>query len=98
MRAQALFSREGANISLHCAGAEVEMSPALTGEQPAWVIQQAADLFSSAHGYAVLGSWIVGETTLRARDARGRVPITMNLSRFVPHLIVDEDWLPLSAA
>jgi glutathionylspermidine synthase len=89
-----LFSREGANISLHRDGTEVERIPGPYGEQPAWVLQQAASLFSSEHGYAVLGSWIVGDEPCGLGMREDASPITMNLSRFVPHIIVDEAWRP----
>ena len=89
-----LFSREGANISLHRGGTEVERIPGPYGEQPAWVVQEAANLFSSEHGYAVLGSWIVGDEPCGLGMREDASPITMNLSRFVPHIIVDEAWRP----
>ena len=52
-----LFSREGANITLHKAGRNDEFIPDHGAGR--FIVQQAADLFASEHGYAVLGSWIV---------------------------------------
>lgn len=89
-----LFSREGANISLHRAGAEVESNPGPYGEQRAWVVQETAGLFRSQSGYAVLGSWIVGGEACGLGMREDASAITKNLSRFVPHMIADDSWRP----
>jgi glutathionylspermidine synthase len=87
-----LFSREGANISLHRDGAEVARVPGPYAEQRAWIVQEAARLFASNGGYAVLGSWIIGDEPCGLGMREDASPITMNSSRFVPHAIVDEAW------
>ena len=83
------FSREGANITLHRGGQEVETVPGPYDDQPSWIIQEATELFSSPHGHAVLGSWIVGDEPVGVGMREDASPITMNLSRFVPHIILD---------
>jgi glutathionylspermidine synthase len=88
-----LFSREGANVTLHKAGHEIEFIPGPYGEGH-FILQQATDLFSSEHGYAVAGSWIVGDEPCGLGMREDSSPITMNLSRFIPHIIVDEGWVP----
>jgi glutathionylspermidine synthase len=54
------------------------------------VLQQAVDLFRSEGGYAVLGSWIVGDAPCGLGMREDASAITMNLSRFLPHVILDE--------
>ncbi|GGC74967.1 glutathionylspermidine synthase family protein [Chelatococcus reniformis] len=85
-----LFSREGANISLNRGGRTVAHIDGPYGGQDRWVRQQATELFSSAHGHAVLGTWIVGDEPCGLGMREDASPITMNLSRFVPHIIVEE--------
>jgi len=82
-----IFSREGSNITLKRRGETVEI-PGPYGEE-GWVIQAATDLFASEQGYAVLGSWMVGDEPAGLGIREDASPITMNLSRFVPHIIVD---------
>ncbi|MCB8822605.1 glutathionylspermidine synthase family protein [Microvirga rosea] len=83
-----LFSREGANITLHRDGAAVEAVDGPYDNGP-WIRQAATDLFRSEHGHAVIGSWIVGDEACGIGLREDRSAITMNLSRFVPHIIVD---------
>jgi len=85
-----LFSREGANITLVRGGEVVESIPGPYGDQPGWVLQQATDLFQGPHGHAVVGSWIVGSEPCGIGMREDASAITMNLSRFVPHVILDE--------
>ena len=82
-----LFSREGANIELYRGGNLVESVPGPYSEQPGWILQQTAPLFASPHGHAVVGSWIVGDQAAGLGMREDVSPITMNLSRFVPHII-----------
>jgi glutathionylspermidine synthase len=85
-----LFSREGANITLHRGGQVVEAVPGPYGGEGRWVLQQAVDLFRSERGHAVLGSWIVGDEPCGLGMREDASTITMNLSRFLPHVILDE--------
>jgi len=52
-------------------------------------VQALAPLFDVDDVHAILGSWIVGDVAcgLSIREDESR--ITTNLSRFVPHLVVD---------
>lgn len=83
-----LLSREGENVTIFAEGAELATAPGHYGAE-GYVIQQYAPLFQSDGGFAVLGSWIVGDRAcgLGVREDRSR--ITANLSRFVPHVILD---------
>lgn len=83
-----LLSREGENVSIFVNGKELAAAPGDYGSE-GFVIQEYAPLFESEGGFAVLGSWIVGDRAcgLGIREDRSR--ITANLSRFVPHVILD---------
>ncbi|MGV3576304.1 MAG: glutathionylspermidine synthase family protein [Devosia sp.] len=83
-----LLSREGENVSIFTNGKELASAPGDYGAE-GFVIQEYAPLFESEGGFAVLGSWIVGDRAcgLGIREDRSR--ITANLSRFVPHVILD---------
>jgi len=83
------FSREGANIALFRSGEEIERIAGPYDRQERWIVQEAVDLFVSSHGYAVLGSWIVGDQPCGLGIREDASPITMNRSRFIPHVIVD---------
>jgi glutathionylspermidine synthase len=83
-----LLGREGANVILHVPEREFET----TGEygEEGYVYQDLAPLKSFDGKYPVIGSWVIGH---RAGDAaagigirESDIPITTNLSQFVPHL------------
>ena len=86
------FSREGENVRLLEGGRAVEEAEGSYGEEPT-IVQGMADLFTTevdgAAVHAVLGSWMVGDTAcgLGMREDGSR--ITKDLSRFVPHVILD---------
>ncbi|WP_449393551.1 glutathionylspermidine synthase family protein [Devosia riboflavina] len=82
-----LLSREGENVSIFTNGKELAAAPGDYGAE-GFVIQEYTPLFESEGGFAVLGSWIVGDRAcgLGIREDRSR--ITANLSRFVPHVIL----------
>lgn len=84
-----IFSREGANITLRRDGRDVETIPGPYERQPGWVIQEATRLFQSPKGHAVVGSWIVGDQPCGIGMREDASPITMNLSRFLPHIILE---------
>ncbi|MBY3207904.1 glutathionylspermidine synthase family protein [Rhizobium laguerreae] len=82
-----LLSREGENVTIFRDGRELISAPGGYGDE-GFIAQAYAPLFESDGGFAVLGSWIVGDRAcgLAVREDRSR--ITANLSRFVPHVIV----------
>ena len=63
-------------------------NPVIYGAE-GYVVQALAPLFDVDDVHAILGSWIVGDVAcgLSIREDESR--ITTNLSRFVPHLVVD---------
>jgi glutathionylspermidine synthase len=83
-----LLSREGANITLHHAGREIETG----GEygKGGFVYQDLAPLNDFGGMYPVIGSWVIGHEPNDSAAGIGiresDTPITTNLSRFVPHL------------
>jgi glutathionylspermidine synthase len=81
-----LLSREGENVSLFRNRREVLSAPGSYGEE-GYIIQAYAPLFKSEFGYAVLGSWIVGDRACGLGIREDVSPITANLSRYVPHII-----------
>ncbi len=81
-------SREGENITISEAGLTAEETEGDYGEGPA-ILQAYSPLFEAEAQFAVLGTWVVGDLAcgLGIREDRSR--ITCNLSRFVPHVILD---------
>jgi glutathionylspermidine synthase len=86
-----IFSREGANATLVKEGETLAETGGLYGEG-AHVIQEAAALFRSPSGYAVLGSWIINGQPAGIGIREDRESITTNMSRFVPHIIDGTGW------
>lgn len=80
------LAREGSNIELVRRGALALQNDGPYGQQP-MVYQAYHPLAQTGNNYAVLGSWIVGETACGLGIREDENPITHNLSRFVPHLI-----------
>jgi glutathionylspermidine synthase len=83
-----LLGREGANITLHLLGSDFE-TPGDYGAE-GYVYQDVAPLRSFDGMYPVIGSWVIGHHAGDAAAGIGiresDIPITTNLSRFVPHL------------
>ncbi|HEV7310317.1 glutathionylspermidine synthase family protein [Ensifer sp.] len=83
-----LLSREGENVTVYRDGNEfLTLEGGYGGE--GFVVQAYAPLFHSDAGYAVLGSWMVGNRACGLGIREDRTCITANLSRFVPHVILD---------
>jgi len=53
-----------------------------------FIVQEATRLFTSAHGHAVIGSWIVGDAACGIGIREDASAVTSNMSRFVPHIIL----------
>lgn len=84
-----LLGREGANVTMHHPGGEL----ATEGDygEEGFVYQALARLRSFDGKYPVIGSWVIGHQNGDAAAGIGiresGIPITTNLSQFVPHLI-----------
>jgi glutathionylspermidine synthase len=83
-----LLGREGANITMHQPGRDVE-TPGEYGAE-GYVYQDLAKLQAYEDKYPVIGSWVIGHEEGNAAGGMGiresDSPITANLSQFVPHL------------
>jgi len=83
-----MLGREGANITYHRFGADVETQG--TYGDGGFVYQEAAATRPFDGKYAMLGSWVIGHEEGNSAAGVGireaDTPITTNLSPFVPHL------------
>ena len=83
-----LLGREGANITIHQPGRDIE-TPGDYGDE-GFIYQDFASVRSFDGKYPVIGSWLVGHEEgnvaagMGIRESEG--PITTNTSQFVPHL------------
>jgi glutathionylspermidine synthase len=82
------LSREGENVTITRNGEVFAQAEGEYGEE-GFVIQAYAPLFASEGGYAVLGSWMVGDRACGLAVREDRSPITANLSRFIPHFVLE---------
>jgi glutathionylspermidine synthase len=82
-----LFSREGANVTLH---ARDGRQAAVAGPYGGATIRQACQPLPCFDGhYPVLGSWVVGDRACGLGIREDRSLITQDSSRFLPHFILD---------
>ncbi|MDX1967845.1 MAG: glutathionylspermidine synthase family protein [Planctomycetaceae bacterium] len=80
------LSREGSNVQIVKHGQVQRETQGPYQDQPL-VYQAYHPLAQSEGGYAVFGSWIVGDTACGLGIREDENPITHNLSRFLPHVI-----------
>lgn len=81
------FSREGADISLYDGDAHHHGPTEGYGKEGA-ILQAFAPLAQSGGNYAVIGSWIVGDEAVAMSIREDSGPITRDLARYVPHIIL----------
>jgi glutathionylspermidine synthase len=83
-----LLGREGANVTLHQPGQDVQTGGDYGGEGS--VYQELAPWTSFDGLYPVLGSWVIGQQAGNAAGGMGVresiLSITASSSQFVPHL------------
>jgi len=83
-----LLGREGANVTMHTAEADIETEGDYGAE--GFIYQDLAPLRSFDGMYPVIGSWVIGhEEGVAAAGVGVResdTPIIVNTSQFVPHL------------
>jgi glutathionylspermidine synthase len=83
-----LLGREGANISMHRPGSDLQTDGEYGSE--GFVYQNLAQIESFDGKYPVVGSWVIGHEPGNAAAGIGiresDTPITTNFSPFVPHL------------
>jgi glutathionylspermidine synthase len=83
-----LLGREGANITLHQPGRDLQTEGDYGAEGYIW--QEYAPVQTFDGMYPVIGSWVIGHEEGNAAGGMGvresDSPVTTNTSRFVPHL------------
>jgi glutathionylspermidine synthase len=83
-----LLGREGASITLHQPGKDLETGGDYGAE--GFIYQALAPLQNLSGVYPVVGSWVIGHEQGNSAAGLGiresATPITTNLSQFVPHL------------
>ena len=84
-----LLGREGANITLHQPGKDIETEGHYGVE--GFIYQEYAPVKNFDARYPVLGSWVIGHEEGNVAGGIGvresDTPITTNTSQFVPHLL-----------
>jgi len=83
-----LYSREGANVTIVSGDDVLDEQPGPYGDE-GYIRQALAPLPNFSGQYPVLGSWIVGGTPCGLSIREDEAPITSNLSRFIPHAILE---------
>lgn len=82
------FSREGANVELHAADGRQLHVTGPYGHGP-FVRQQCHLLPEFSGNYPLIGSWVIGDHACGIGIREDRSLITHDMSRFVPHVILD---------
>jgi glutathionylspermidine synthase len=89
-----LFSREGANVDLITTSGEKISAPGPYTDggyvrQALHALPKYRDEYRNADTYAMLGSWIVGDSAAGICIREDESLITKDTSRFLPHIILD---------
>ena len=82
-------SREGENVVISLEGAPVEATEGDYEASPR-IVQAYEPLYEKGGAHAVVGSWVVGDRACGVGMREDGSRITRNLSRFVPHAIVED--------
>lgn len=81
------FSREGADIELFDGAAHHKGPEQGYGEEGA-IMQAYAPIARHGDNHAVIGSWVVGDDPAGMSIREDASPITRDLARFLPHIIL----------
>lgn len=81
-----LLSREGANIRFVYNNQTLYETPGEYGEE-GFIYQALASLHKEESGYAIVGSWIIGQEPCGITFRESDYPVTTDKSRFIPHII-----------
>jgi len=82
------YSREGADITLFD-GAQTHTGPRQGYGEEGAIIQAYAPIARHGDNHAVIGSWVVGDDPAGMSVREDASPITRDLARFLPHIILD---------
>ncbi|WJG08444.1 glutathionylspermidine synthase family protein [Aliiglaciecola sp. LCG003] len=83
-----IFSREGANIKIQKDGKVIAESDGFYGDE-GFIYQGYAPLPKFGDYYTLIGSWLVGDKAAGLTIREDGNIITQDMSRFVPHIIID---------
>jgi len=83
-----IYSREGANIEIITNGNTVQQTSGDYGEE-GYIYQELFNLPNFDNNYPIIGSWMIGGEAAGMGIREANTLITDNLSRFVPHLIIN---------
>ena len=81
-----LFSREGANISIHRPETPSFETPGDYGAE-GYILQAYHAPSKFGDDYTMIGSWIVGDEACGLCIREDKAEVTQDLSRFIPHFI-----------
>jgi glutathionylspermidine synthase len=82
-----LYSREGANIDILENGKMSLSSDGPYGEE-GFIYQAHTPLPKFADNYTLIGSWLVDDEAAGISVREDKSPITQDLSRYIPHIIL----------
>lgn len=83
-----IFAREGANISIFQDGEEIVSSDGPYGEE-GYIYQAYYPMPKFGDDHTLIGSWLIDDIACGMSIREDKAMITQDLSRFVPHVIVD---------
>ena len=83
-----IFAREGANVSIYRNGKALQTSAGPYGEE-GYIYQAYHPLPRFGDQYTLVGSWLVGGEAAGISIREDHSRITQDLSRYVPHIILD---------
>ncbi|MTH96134.1 glutathionylspermidine synthase family protein [Roseibium sp. RKSG952] len=82
------FSREGANVDIIRKDGDDTITEGDYGDE-GFILQEYRELPKFGEDYTVIGSWIVGDEAAGIGIREDKSKVTKDLSRFVPHIILD---------
>ncbi|XOV79401.1 MAG: glutathionylspermidine synthase family protein [Aestuariibacter sp.] len=82
-----IFSREGANVSIIENGQETQKVPGPYGEE-GFIYQAYYPLPQFGANHTLIGSWLVNDEPAGISVREDQSPITQDLSRYLPHIIL----------
>ncbi|WP_353547222.1 glutathionylspermidine synthase family protein [Rhinopithecimicrobium faecis] len=81
-----ILSREGANVAMYYKNELIYATDGDYGDE-GFIYQELASLHKEDTGYAIIGSWLIGQEPCGISFRESDMPITTDKSRFIPHII-----------
>ena len=82
-----IYSREGANITIRKGQQSLVSSDGPYGEE-GFIFQEAHMLPKFGNNYTLIGSWLVNDKAAGISVREDTGPITQDMSRYLPHIIL----------